>query len=198
MLGDASIGGTSSGNPFIQVEMSNKRFLDWINNKLGVLATNVRTSKNKEELAKRNFDEGYSPNCDPEKYEQPYRLETRRMPTLDRYEEWYINREDRHNRKIFPNNINITPLLLSVWFCCDGSKQYQTNNVGSPYIVIYASSHGFEKNKIISWFNDLPYEPRWQDKYGLRFTVEDSVNLWNYMGPPLPGFEYKWPDNYSK
>jgi len=28
------------------------------------------------------------------------------------------------------------------------------------------------------------------------FTVDQSKELWQYMGEPLPDFEYKWPEEY--
>jgi len=28
------------------------------------------------------------------------------------------------------------------------------------------------------------------------WTVEDSQKLFDYMGEPLPDFEYKWPEEY--
>lgn len=29
------------------------------------------------------------------------------------------------------------------------------------------------------------------------FTVDQSEELWDYMGEPVPGFEYKWPESFK-
>lgn len=193
MLGDGSIGGKSDGNPFIQIEMCNKEFLEWVKSKLGILATTVRKSKSTTKMAQSNYNHGYSPHNNPDKYQQPYKLETRRLPELSGYITWYDN-----NSKSFPENIELNPVSLAVWFVCDGSNQYQHGGYGKNYITIHSASHGFEKDKILSWFDDFSINPRWQRLHGLRFTVDDSEWLWNYMYGPLPGFEYKWPENYSQ
>jgi hypothetical protein len=50
------------------------------------------------------------------------------------------------------------------------------------------------KEKINSLFQNLSFEPNWNDGARFTFGLEGSKKFWEYIGDPLPEFEYKWPD----
>jgi hypothetical protein len=58
------------------------------------------------------------------------------------------------------------------------------------------------ENKISSYFKqaDLPlpsnYCTQENKEFNIQFSNSQSEELWEYMGDPLPDFQYKWPEEY--
>lgn len=173
LMGDGSVCSSDNRNPYIQVTMENKKFLDWIDTELGILSTGVKIVEG------TGFSEGT-------KY---YKLITRRLNELRKYNEWY-----GENGKNFPDDINLTPLKLKVWYCCDGDKSVDTRWTTKEYARISAHNEIKNKNKINRYFDGLEFTPNWNDGGRFTFGRYGSYNFWDYIGEPLPGFEYKWPN----
>lgn len=194
LMGDGTIN-TNAKNPRFSVSMINEEFLHHLDDVFGILSTGVKKVATADELADKNRRADFSTTVNEEKYHDVYRVATRTHPQLEQFVEWYSSGE-----KIWPEDIALTPTVLKYLYVSDGSiarHGYDTN-----VIHIAMANEVDELDKVSSYFDDIGVE---QPNYNIyeyddghigcdaRFTVESSKHLWEYMGEPLPGFEYKWP-----
>lgn len=198
LMGDGSIC-YHYDNPTLQISVIKKEYLEYIDEELGNLSLGVRKQTVAEESAKMNRESGFSPNAKTENYSDIYRLVTTAHHELQQYADWYSTGE-----KVFPQSINLTPTTLKHWYCCDGTMDTWD---GSRRIRISAGNEEQNKDKLKDYFNNvgLPQPTLTSIEGGtsqydytelqIGFTVEDSKEVFSYMGEPLPGFEYKFPDN---
>lgn len=201
LMGDGSIA-YHYDNPTLHISVIKKEYLDYINKKFGNLALGVNKRSEAKELAKKNRDSGFSPDAKAENYSDIYRLTTTAHHELKQYADWYST-----GKKVFPESIDLTPTTLKHWYCCDGTMDTW---YGNKRIRISAGNEKNNKDKIRGYFSgaNLP-EPKLScfesnssqynhTKMQIGFTVEETKEVFNYMGEPLPGFEYKWPDSGSR
>lgn len=152
----------------IEVSMANKDFIYWLYDELGEISTGVKH---------RTFEDERSDH---------YRVRTRSLSELDEYREWYSTGE-----KVWPEDLILYPETLKMLYVGDGTRV--ENSGGSSFLKICSKNEHKNKNKIESMFERIGITPKWHG-YSVRFTTPQSHYLWNYMGSPPPGFEYKWPD----
>jgi hypothetical protein len=127
-----------------------------------------------------------------------YRWRSRNLPELHQYADWYSSGE-----KVWPADIDLTPTTLKHWYCGDGT--YDNHNT-SNHIKIAMSNEVDNTDKVEQLFENagLPAPSNWDINKrppggricNARFTVDQSYELWEYMGEPLPDFAYKWPESY--
>lgn len=186
-MGDASICNYSGeGNINFQIVVIEEKYLDYLDEKLGWLSAGVSMANTAAENAETS-SQFYGSGC-VENYNETYRLATRRHPQLGNWAEWYESGE-----KVFPNEINLSPTVLKHWYCCDGHLQ---NNECRGIMCISMSNERGNKNKIESYFKnaELPI-PKWNEsnnQFVARWNVSKTEELMNYMGKPIPGFDYKF------
>lgn len=176
VMGDASVVRSDDRKPYVQFMMSSRSFVEWVSDEFGIFATNV------SEVEGTGFGEGNT----------YYQLRTRRANVFSEYADWY-----KENEKVFPDHIQLTPLTLKVWYCCDGDMSVDNRWNTKEYARISAHNEEGNKDKINSYFNGLSFEPNWNDGGRFTFGRDGSKRFWRYIGEPLPGFEYKWPDRYK-
>lgn len=184
-MGDGYIFRNDGENPYLDVKMTNEEFLAWLYDELEPLSRyfkHEQTAKEKAEINKRN---GYSDDAREEDYNDVYGFSTRCLPELRQYADWYES-----GKKRFPDDLELTPLTLKMWYVCDGSKFEQEKT--RPVIEIGCANEKDREEYIKGLFSSLDVSPRFDDGI-IRFRVDDSEKLWEYMGDSVPGFEYKWP-----
>lgn len=189
MMGDATLR-TRTKHPSIQLYMANKGFLEWLDDKLGWLSTGVSLYRTAESSADISRNNGH-PDADPTDYSDIYALRTRTMKAFERFESWYAG-----GTKTFPPELVLTPGSLGVWYACDGSLNYDRRYPNSrPYLTIGVGANLDNGNvaTIRSMFteSDAPIPPT-IDSDSVRFTVNDSKDVLQWMEGPFPGIEYKW------
>jgi len=108
------------------------------------------------------------------------------LAELDKYRDWYSS-----GKKVWPEDIILYPETLKMLYVGDGT--IVDNPGGSQYLKICLKNKHNNIDKINKMFNKIGVQPRWHG-YSVAFTVPKSHYLWNYMGNPPPGFEYKWPN----
>lgn len=197
LMGDGCVSHTDK-NPALSCLMINQRFLEHLDEMLGVFSTGVRLARTAEESAEENRERGFRPNADAEDYSDQYQLDTRNLEQLHKYEDWYSSGE-----KVWPEDLELTPTVLKYWYVGDGSYQVGENQVRGN-IVLSLNNEREHKDKIESYFHDGPgvtvdrwreYEaPNGRIDCAAVFHADTSEQLFDYMGSPLPGFGYKWPD----
>lgn len=200
LMGDGYLN-RSSGNPYLEANMINKEYLLHLDKEMCDIGNGVRLKMTASENAKASRDSGLSPNADSENYSDVYHWLSMRHPQLCEFSEWYSSGE-----KVWPAEIELTPTVLKHWYCGDGSFK---NTNGDKYIEIGISNELENVDKVQRMFtqSNLPKPSiRIHKRSGvqhagkiatLRFTVEQSVEIFNHMGEPLPGFGYKWPEEFK-
>ncbi|MBI2638141.1 hypothetical protein HYW83_00970 [Candidatus Peregrinibacteria bacterium] len=171
LLGDGTLRKQSPGrNPLLEVNHSihSKEYVDW---KYEILKNLVSTPPK----ARKGNGSRIA-----------YRFTTRSLKKLNYlYERFY-----RNKRKILPDFIKLTPMLLAVWFMDDGSKSRNS---------LYFNTQQFDLNdqrKLIHWFA-LQWNIKAtlnKDKYyfRIRINTEGSKKLKEVMRPFIhTSFLYK-------
>lgn len=195
LMGDGSIDTKSSKNPNLIVVNTKKEYLDFLDNLFGQFSRGVRLYKSAEKSAKGE----YIGSNNPENYSDIYAFKTMSHPQLSTFSSWYDD-----SGKTFPSNLKLTPTSLKHWFTNDGT--YDTS--GSQDRILIAASNELEnEGKLRSYFKDanIPEFSTFNTskrksggyRVNLIWTKDDSQELFKYMGNPLPGFEYKWPERFK-
>jgi len=192
MMGDGTLARSQKGTPRIQANMTNVDYLNHIDSKFPNLSAGVTQVYTAEENALRDRESGFNPDASADDYSDTYRWSTVTADTFDMFTDWYQNGD-----KLWPER-PFTETSLKHLYCCDG---YRHDSGSHNNITIAMNNESDNTDKIDRMFEDagLP-TPSWQvyEKNGrtdvtARFTKADSRLLWDYMGEPLPGFDYKWP-----
>jgi len=197
LIGDGCIS-DSGKNPYIQVEMVSPNYLEYIAGQFGVLGGEVSLKMTAAENAKRNRNSGFQPNAKTENYSDLYQWLSMSHPELQEFADWYNS-----GKKVWPDDIELTPTVLKHWYCGDGCwNSSRTAN----HITIAMANEKDNTDKVDQMFRNvgLPTPNNYDigerndgsKTFDARFTVEQSKELWKYMGEPLPDFEYKWPKQY--
>jgi len=196
LMGDGCII-NSSKNCLLRISMISPNYLEYLDDIFGCLATGVSLEKTAAENAKENRDSGFSPNAKKENYSDVYCWYTRKHPKFNEFRGWYST-----GKKVWPENIELTPTVLKHWYVGDGNY-----NKSKRTISIAISNEVKNTEKISQYFTDvrLPKPSNYftfkQEKSenkgcDAQWSVNDSQKLWEYMGEPLPDFEYKWPEEH--
>lgn len=180
MMGDAWAEG-SDQKARVRIESVTKEYLEHLSKELPISrgVSLRRTAEEMAELTGSNVDNT----------RDVYKLDTISHPELGRYRSWYQSGE-----KVWPDDIQLTPITLKHWYCGDGHY----NNAGSNRHIQLAMSNEMENtDKVSRIFDRADFTTsnyNVQDTVcDLTFTVDETERLFEYMGEPLPGFEYKWP-----
>lgn len=187
MLGDGTLR-THTTYPFVQIYMINKLFLEWLDNELGWLTTGVSLYRTAERSAELSRDNGY-PGADVRDYHDVYSLQTRTMPAFRRYEDWY-----QGDGKRFPDDLVLTPTTTTIWYACDGSLNWDRRYPGSrPHATISVQSEMDNIDNVVRMFRKSSFEhDPTVDTSTIRFTVDETEDLIEWLDDAPPGFEYKW------
>lgn len=195
LMGDGHLN-RGGKNPYINVNTIAKDYLEYLDGIFGVFSTGVRLFRTAEENAEVVEDYDLIEGDTVDGYNDIYWLKTRSHPELKEYTSWYTD-----EGKLFPDDVELTPTSLKHWYCGDGNIDTYPNK---PLFQISSSNESENDEKLLNIFNNsgLP-EPNLvkQTRDGvtttsIRFTSDESQKLWEYMGEPLPDFEYKWPEEY--
>lgn len=183
LMGDGSIPDNNDNSVF-HLPMINRTFLRWFDGAMGILTTGVRLKKTASELAANNRENGFSPDASEKDYHDMYTVWTRTHPFFNELRGWYAT-----GRKRFPPNLRLTPIITKLWYVSDG--YLDVGSWGRPRIEIKARNEKDNTEYLISLFEEIGLDPLYK-RHELRFTCDDTETLIDWMGPPPPGFEYKW------
>ncbi|MEE6210772.1 hypothetical protein U3A55_11480 [Salarchaeum sp. III] len=186
LMGDGSIPVRRSGyTSLIHVPMTNRTFLEWLDDRLGILSTGVSLKKTASELASNNRQTGFSPTAREENYHDMYTLWSRTHPIFDEMREtWYPD-----GGKRFPGRLELTPTVAKFWYLCDGYLDF--GSWGRPRLGIKARNEKERGEFLESLFDTFDISPKYR-RHELRFSCDDTELLIEWMGEAPPGFEYKW------
>jgi len=198
MMGDGCLN-TQYANAYIQIETITKNYLEYLNNIFGELSTGVKKIYTAKEQAKRARESNLNKDAVEENYNDVYRLNTRHHPKFNQLD-WSTSSES----KVWPSDIELTPTVLKHFYACDGNWH---NSSSANHIQFAASNELGNEKKINKIFSNsgLPTPSNYSKtkrkdgsvKLDIQFSADDSEKLWQYMGEPLPDFEYKWPERFQ-
>ena len=181
MLGDGTLR-TQTDNPFIHIYTTNKEFLEYLDDSLGWITTGVSEYRSAEKSA--SMSDG-----DVSDYNDVYVLQTRTMPQFNRYESWYGD-----GTKTLPSYLILTPDTARIWYACSGCLNWDRRYPQSrPYVTISIRNIVDNTDHISKMFDESSFEytPKISED-SVRFDVGASKEFLEWIGDPLPGFEYKW------
>jgi hypothetical protein len=174
LMGDASI--DRENTPRLSFANIDKEYAEYIDNQLGIFSTGLNIQK--ETNAGNKL----------------YVLKTRSLPELQEYADWYST-----GKKVFPDDIILTPTTLTHWYMCDGSRK---TACGTDYIKIAMSNEVGNSEKIDRYFEreNLP-KPNWiraDTEKGIIFEAywdsKKTRELFEYMDTEIDGYDYKFPE----
>lgn len=198
-MGDGTIGKKEGKNQRVQANMTNSEYLRHVDKQFGILGTGVSLYQTAKECANSASESGFSPNAKEKNYSDQYSWRTRCHPDIQEFAKWYAS-----GKKVWPEDIELTPTVLKHWYCGDGCLASTKNTY---YIKISMSNESENTDKVDSLFENsgIP-SPNRYDMYkrrngsikcGAIFTTDQTKELLKYMGSPPPGFEYKWTKDYK-
>jgi len=169
-------------HPKLEVAMTNKTFIEWLMKELGYICTGNAFVDDE----KTNITGGVT------RVRKVYKIQTHTLESLRKYKNWLDDIWRKGGR-----SLEITPLKLKLWYVSNGSIARVD---GGCHAVIFET--GVEnENQLESVFDSIDIEFTRATNFDksvssdhLRFSRPESQKLWDYMGVPLPGFEYKWPE----
>jgi len=190
LMGDGNINRQQNGNHLLECEMVSENYLQHIDDQFGVFGNGVSLKRTAAENAKKSRESGFNPNADVADYHDLYRWRSVCHPELQEFADWYAS-----GKKVWPDTIELTPTVLKHWYCGDG---YRNNSGTQNRIEIAMANEVDNKDKVDQIFENvgLPSPSNYaisESNCKAVFTVNQSHKLWQYMGKPLPDFEYKWP-----
>jgi hypothetical protein len=113
-----------------------------------------------------------------------YNFDTTPHEKFTELRSWYDGGEKR-----YPEDIELNPTKLKMWYVTDGGH---SNN----YPSISTHNESDRADFILSLFDDLPFGVRWSN-YEVHVESDDINTFFTYIGDPVPGFRYKWPEGYK-
>lgn len=184
MLGDGSI---HKNGLYFQVEMTNKLFIEWLAGELGYLWTHNISMTNSGVKSRSGVVQDSN-------ILDIYRIWTHRgIQKISGMRSWYENNKDR---KLYPDNIRLTPLVLKMWYVSDWTYVERSDQ---DWVILNKELFDNETEMLLkSWFDSFGWVYNRRevqegcDKFV--FTIDSTQEIFDYIGDPVPGFEYKWPD----
>jgi hypothetical protein len=174
VLGDGSLN-YQSKNIGVVITNTNLTFMEWLKTEMGWLVGRLEKMKN----VAQGFD------VDPDYH--MYQMSTRKHPQFSPFVSWY----DDDEGFTFPQNISLSPMLLKMWYVSDGSLQHSGNSdMASVKISINHDSDVRERVK--KAFREVSFDVSSRSNQEFALGIEDSQRFLNFIGDPVPGYEYKW------
>lgn len=161
---------------YLVLEMSNKDYLYYLDDQFGYIGRGVRETRSSDyQKDRRGFE---NPKA-------LYEWSTRPHPTIKQLRSRWYRKE-----KVWPDDINLSPTILKHWYVGDGTFD-------SKGRIRISSIKESDLDKVSKYFvsSGLP-EPK-RSSHQFYWSVSNTELLFDYIGEPLPGFEYKWPDRYK-
>lgn len=193
MMGDASYG-RGSKNGYVVWHMTNLDYMKWLNRELGWMCNDPYLSRTPEQSARNNFLREVSRpaqndkekrmfSSDPDSYKPIYTSRTVTHPLINKLD-WM---ED--GKKKFPETLKLTQTMVKIWYCDDGGLSWHSER--SPFAIIGATSQMGMLDLLADKFADAVCRPVVSNGR-LRFNVNETEKLIDWMGDPPDGMEYKF------
>lgn len=175
--------------PHLLVDSTNRAFLDWASNVLGLLCAHV-THRTDAEATRERFQEWLGRDTDTTR--DVYRLQTRSHPFFEDALSWADRKGTPERTLALPADINRTPALYESLYLHRGTLTFYTDR-HRP--VIRTKRMAIADDALLDLFE--PFDPRFAklttDHRVL--VIGNDVGFFDYVGGPPPGLEDLWPED---
>lgn len=191
LMGDGDVHRRDDPNPLFRIRMTNKEFLDHLDDELGVLSNGVFLDRSADQMADRALKNqsaevpGFE-TVNEENYNDLYGLRTVSHPDLHRFSSWYTTGEKR-----FPSDLSLTPEIARMWYVCDGWLASDSTSTDSDRIMFKASNESDRTEFLVKLIEDSGFSAGFS-RNSLQISAYDTERMIDWMGEAPPGFEYKW------
>lgn len=182
LMGDGWMKRENDKWPSMHVAMVSKSFLQWVADELSWAVSSVSEYRSSSEAASIS-------GGNEENYSDQYLLRSRAFPDMEEFMSWYSEGQKR-----FPNDIDITPLIMKMWYCCDGGVIYSNSEYNETTCGICRISAVNESDRpsiLREIISDAGLSCNISNGR-IRFRRDESHDFLDYIGDPVPGFEHKW------
>lgn len=181
LLGDADIKPGTDGSIF-RLRITNKDFLDQLDEFLGPLSRGVRLHDTGQEKFKKSVGvlKGTSESSE---FSDMYGLRTVTHEQINELRDWYVG-----GKKVMPEEISNK--MFKYWYICDGWNHENTSvriRAKIPDDLEHVADN-VEKNSYLEASSVST------SKGVIRMTAESSREFWRRT-EPVTGFEYKWEED---
>ena len=183
VMGDGCVNHYGSGptNPCVEIYNTNYDYLKYISKQFPVMMDGVVLKETAEQSSQYDRDSGWNPGADSDDYHDYYRIRTSCDERLKRLGNWYSS-----GKKVFPDNIELTPTIARHWYCQDGSRSHNIRRVN-----IHSVNESERGKNIISIFESVGFEVYYESDV-IQFSVDESERFLEWISPAPDGMEYKW------
>lgn len=190
MLGDGGLH-RYNNHPIMYVSSTNRNFLEWVENEMGVLCTGNYNVVTEEDHLR--YAEDHGTLQDDSEYKKTYIIQIRAHPHLDQYSDWYGEKNGRQVVKDVPE-IDISPIMAKVWYCSDGHMSFDENDGG--HSVLTSENFSTHNERLANSFigGDFGFHTEYDGVPDacIKFNRSGTQKFLNWIGEPIDGFEYKW------
>lgn len=183
-------------NPRFRVDMYEKSipYLEYLSGEVFPIIT---TEVKQGETASSRDRDSNTFDINVKKCSDMYFLSSRRMPCFERYLQWY--NDDGH--KFWPcEDIYMNSTVFKHLYVGDGHLKTRS---GTPYISIALNDQRKVIDDVVQMFEEWGVSPSVVEfqreettDVRIHFKKYDTEKIFKWIGEPLPGFEYKWPEQY--
>jgi hypothetical protein len=186
LMGDGYVGSAEGQTPYLQLPLTNKSFLDWLDEKLRWFSTGVKKTRTASESAEYNLGRDFSTAVNEENYSDVYKLQTRVNPWFETLESWYSS-----GSKEFPDDLELTSTVAKYWYVSDGNLRW-TQYMEQPEVEFTTILQSHRRDYLTSLFEQHSWKSRVANDRKVVIPREQTDEILEWMGPAPPGFEYKW------
>jgi hypothetical protein len=152
---------------------------------LGWLTTGVRKKKSADQAAKERMErDDVTWELTKENFNAIYGTRTRRLPYFRKFLNWSDGEQKR-----YPDNLELTPAITKFWYVSDGTVNWMRDY--SARVAFACQNEQDRPTYIRDLFSQAGLEVK-RNQHMYYLSVEESRQLLEWMGDPVPGYEYKW------
>lgn len=189
-MGDGSLKHNSDeeqrfGNQSIEVVSINKKFIDHLYAEYYPFFTEPSIRRSAKESAHQAMASDVVSSPDDSVFRTQYRVVSRALPFFNRYDSW-----KRSGQKRWPNDIEFTPDRLKYLYVADGGLSWN-KKTNSSRSQITSSNEPEQLERLSEYLKSIGVDCSvYDDRIMMKPSSTDK--FLNYLGEPVPGFEYKW------
>jgi hypothetical protein len=185
LMGDGYLCQRDKQKSYIQICMTSPSFLEWFDNQMGWLTTGVKLRNTAAEQAEKHRKSGFNSDAIEENYQDNYEIQTRSHPWFENLKNWYTD-----DGKQFPESLKLNPVKTKFWYISDGGLQWR-DYMDVPRMRFAVRSQKDRGRYFERLFEEIGFNASMHNTQ-VAITTSQTQDLLDWMGEPIPGFEYKW------
>lgn len=182
VAGDGFIQDTSK-NVSLIVDMTNHRFLKWLDEILGWVSKGTWVKITSEQQAEGNRKCGFHEGAVAENYNDLWGLRTITHPRFSEFRSFYSGGE-----KSIPGDFPVTRRVLKFWYVSDGGLCWDKRDEGVNMTIV---NKQYDVERVFDIFREAGFD---LTRSGINYTLgrAETRRFLDWLGDPVPGFEYKF------